>query len=415
MTDMAVQQRNRRQDPVSCRLCRLKKLKCSRQQPCSNCVARNVDCEFEPNHATTTARIQQDVQPSNADILSRLQRLEDMILRMNQNGPRTPDSFATRKDNEVSVPELNPIEETQQFDSQQLVGLEPHQPSVYTSFSASWVFETAPIEDLVRRAGLTEEPSGTTNQRRKILMPNYADARDLFDNYVKYIQYYHHIVHTPTLRSKVFENFYQRLAMQQPVDTDHAALLLSIFASVIYYLMKIDTRQSYALPLDKENLFFLFFRYTLDLTDHSRRVLPGSIEIVQTAIILIFLDYNLEGFTLRVRAMLAQALQTAKELGIHRVDSPASLKRRTDSTTIEAMIELEMKRRVWWHLVSTDWMTSFAGSSQEGTYIINPNQMRVFLPRNIDDDVIDRGELLKFPITSHGALDCVGPRPLRPM
>lgn len=37
----------RRQDPVSCSLCRSKKLKCSREAPCSNCRSRGLKCDLE--------------------------------------------------------------------------------------------------------------------------------------------------------------------------------------------------------------------------------------------------------------------------------------------------------------------------------------------------------------------------------
>lgn len=40
------EQRIRRQDPVSCSLCRSKKLRCSREAPCSNCRSRCVECDF---------------------------------------------------------------------------------------------------------------------------------------------------------------------------------------------------------------------------------------------------------------------------------------------------------------------------------------------------------------------------------
>lgn len=110
-----------------------------------------------------------------------------------------------------------------------------------------------------------------------------------------------------------------------------------------------------AVASDSEKVFLPWFRAALDLLDHSRRVLPGSLEIAQAAIILVFLDYNLEGFTSRARAILSQGLQTAKELALHRLDSPAAVRRREITPTIESMIETEMKRRVWWHLVSTDW------------------------------------------------------------
>lgn len=35
---------SRRQEPVSCQFCRTKKLKCSRESPCSNCISRNLEC-----------------------------------------------------------------------------------------------------------------------------------------------------------------------------------------------------------------------------------------------------------------------------------------------------------------------------------------------------------------------------------
>lgn len=95
----------RRQDPVSCRLCRVKKLKCNRQYPCSNCVTRGATCEFEPGQlgSTAIARTSQGPaegdEPSNATILAKLQRLEDLLLRSGQNAssvlPNTPDSSST--------------------------------------------------------------------------------------------------------------------------------------------------------------------------------------------------------------------------------------------------------------------------------------------------------------------------------
>lgn len=69
-----------RQDPVSCQLCRKKKLKCDRQQPCSNCRARGVSCE----HAIGQSSRRKETPPEsagNAAILARLQRLEDIVLR----------------------------------------------------------------------------------------------------------------------------------------------------------------------------------------------------------------------------------------------------------------------------------------------------------------------------------------------
>lgn len=123
----------RRQDPVSCRLCRLKKLKCNRLYPCSNCVARNAECEFDSNQTVTSTRIQQDAEPSNSAILSRLQRLEDMILRMNQNLPTTPESVTTSRKFDPDQPSQHfptPAEESHLIESHDLSNIGTRSPSL---------------------------------------------------------------------------------------------------------------------------------------------------------------------------------------------------------------------------------------------------------------------------------------------
>ena len=68
-----------RQDPVSCQFCRTKKLKCNRDQPCQNCLARGIECERKGS--LPAARSQHAHVPAdNTNILARLQRLEDIVL-----------------------------------------------------------------------------------------------------------------------------------------------------------------------------------------------------------------------------------------------------------------------------------------------------------------------------------------------
>lgn len=76
------QARRSRQNPVSCQLCRLKKLKCNRQQPCSNCSARGVGCQFATQNLTqTTTDSNRQACPAaeNAGFQARLERLEDAV------------------------------------------------------------------------------------------------------------------------------------------------------------------------------------------------------------------------------------------------------------------------------------------------------------------------------------------------
>lgn len=78
-----------RQDPVSCHLCRSRKLKCSRQQPCTNCIARGVSCVFGAR-PPTTAPAPPDTAFDTAAILARLQKLEEAVLASKQTKPPAP-------------------------------------------------------------------------------------------------------------------------------------------------------------------------------------------------------------------------------------------------------------------------------------------------------------------------------------
>lgn len=82
---ITMQQRHvRRQDPISCLLCRRRKLRCNRQQPCSNCVARNVPCEREGQLPLPVTPQSGGSHASDTTIMARLSRLEDLVIRMSE-------------------------------------------------------------------------------------------------------------------------------------------------------------------------------------------------------------------------------------------------------------------------------------------------------------------------------------------
>ena len=80
-----------RHRPVSCNLCRSRKLRCNRQFPCSNCTARGVDCQLYASKAPdlpSKSSKDEDFNRAEHDILSRLQRLEDIILSPRASAPQ---------------------------------------------------------------------------------------------------------------------------------------------------------------------------------------------------------------------------------------------------------------------------------------------------------------------------------------
>lgn len=87
--------RQPRQRPVSCHFCRVRKLRCSRVFPCSNCTSRGLPCpepqdpppgpsQFAGGTSGTSAAAETDKRTSpgdasDSDILARLERLEALL------------------------------------------------------------------------------------------------------------------------------------------------------------------------------------------------------------------------------------------------------------------------------------------------------------------------------------------------
>lgn len=64
-----------RQRPVSCRFCRSRKLRCSREAPCSNCVSRGIHCELE----NPTRPSPRTLSASEPELLERIRKLEELL------------------------------------------------------------------------------------------------------------------------------------------------------------------------------------------------------------------------------------------------------------------------------------------------------------------------------------------------
>ncbi|KAF5655433.1 hypothetical protein FHETE_11187, partial [Fusarium heterosporum] len=62
---------------LSCSSCRQRKLKCDRDEPCSNCVARNVSCQYAPWPRSRVAAQRRDSK--QPDLNDRVRHLEQLL------------------------------------------------------------------------------------------------------------------------------------------------------------------------------------------------------------------------------------------------------------------------------------------------------------------------------------------------
>lgn len=69
----------------SCVTCRRRKVRCDKRSPCSNCVKAGSDCLFPPPGRAP----RKSKRPPDAELLSRLRRLEGVIEHLSGNNPET--------------------------------------------------------------------------------------------------------------------------------------------------------------------------------------------------------------------------------------------------------------------------------------------------------------------------------------
>ncbi|KAK5057569.1 hypothetical protein LTR84_011569 [Exophiala bonariae] len=197
----------------------------------------------------------------------------------------------------------------------------------------------------------------------------------------------------------MMDDIYSHYQDPEQLVSGQLALLLAILASAAamyqYFVTEVQLEAS---ETDALHSSLFWTNSALEMLEISRRTSAGQIEDVQATILLSFLLYHLEGFSVRTRGLFSSALCAARELSLHKIDGPGI--RSSEFRAREDPVYLEVKRRIIWHVVATDWLLALSGGPQEGTYTMQTRHMLVNRPRNVDDDDITQDPSLDQPISS---------------
>lgn len=160
------------------------------------------------------------------------------------------------------------------------------------------------------------------------------------------------IIHVPATRALV-DDFYISLAKNSAMpDPAYAALILAIGAtSAFFYAEGSEAHSIFTSADDATQTAMSWFRSALAALEPSQPSAAssgGRLAEVQARAILAYLMYNFEGCSARFRFLHSCSLSAAKEISLHLIDSPTSEKD-------DGVPTREIKRRVWWHIVATDW------------------------------------------------------------
>ncbi|KAE8343570.1 hypothetical protein BDV24DRAFT_172593 [Aspergillus arachidicola] len=369
--------------PLSCISCREKKRRCDRNQPCSSCTQRHIQCEYAGQNkhnqfsggqgsviATDTDHIQRDPSPPAApgtsravptslnpdEVLYRLQKLEEAVFH-------------------------KPTEAA-------------HLPTAYPANNVCFT----PVNSHVRSSH-DETYLDTRSIARSL--PRIDEARELFSHFVVTIGPMFGVLHIPSTK-ELMEKTYQTMFEGQGVDTARLLLLLSVFAGSMLAWTPQLLEKLNATPTEAQAAFKVYTRLAISILDHPQPMEPSTTALAAMAT-LSHMAGNSDTYPYKLPLIRFRCFTMARAMQIHRLDTPKSREQR--ELKGYNPIELEVQRRIWWNMLASDWLNSFSGGPQEGAYFIQPKHMMVNYPTNTDDEFITpTGILQDRPLSQPSSL-----------
>ncbi|GKZ71107.1 hypothetical protein AnigIFM50267_006784 [Aspergillus niger] len=394
--------------PLSCRFCRAKKLRCDRTQPCANCVLRKVPCEYtgqgpsdtsdelrgahlsgnQPTAATVSTQQPAPTIPSTYsqttialhpnDISSRVTRLEEAVFdRIHV--PRDPPSIATATQGSNNT-------------NQSLItrGAQGSSNGCVTPLTL------LPLASAQRRIADLHDYMRDTNSLSRCLPP-WTQARQLLDHFNVVIQSTFGVFHIPSTRDLLEETYRGILEGEEPSPTV-LVLFFSIFAGAVLVATPELLQLLSATQAEAKAAFTTYVRLAICILDNPIQSVPPSTIALEAINALARVLLHADWYSHKAQALRVDAICMARSMQIHRLDTVQRREERKRSGY--NAIEVEVQRRAWWHLVSSDWISAFSQSPQEGTYLIHPKQMKVNHPSNIDDEFLTpTGPEHSFPLS----------------
>ncbi|KAB8275142.1 hypothetical protein BDV30DRAFT_225208 [Aspergillus minisclerotigenes] len=223
----------------------------------------------------------------------------------------------------------------------------------------------------------TDEPNNVKWRNLQSLLPDIHLARLLFEHYVQTADCLHREIHVPSTRA-LLEATYNELSGSITGLDETITFFLSIFASSAFYVCHSHSHSISDQLKDASKWHNTWKEAVILALLQPDTIRSSSLVSLQTILIMTYLIWDTEGQSSMFHTLRGIAHTKAIQMKIHRLDAH-------HPTEDDDVIVTELKRRLWWHLASTDWLVASVPGSQEGIYSINPKLMAVKYPLNIDD------------------------------
>ena len=336
-----------RQDPVSCQSCRKRKLKCDRKTPCSGCSTRHLECVYHNSYPRTPAARQSPPQHSS----------EQAVDHVTPSGPQSVPGTA---EPDASISSHAKDDSFETMDWLETIVMGHWIPSAVPPALRADIVCSEQTDALSGLGPMTFGERLNTAARNHITLrqnpndidlrsylPPKAEAFSLFRYYCDNLDFHFHAV-VPHHVEKQIEMIYERQSRHQPIDLNHTALLFSILASALHY--KLQPESSIPASAYSQAAVFLSGAALIQ----SNYMAYPTLEGLQATMIIV---QNLSSTCLppAVSALFVprSCISQAINMSLHLVDSPRMRHGRSSGNVQDGGVEL--RRRIWWSLVSNDW------------------------------------------------------------
>ncbi|KAI0198861.1 hypothetical protein F4808DRAFT_247205 [Astrocystis sublimbata] len=387
-----------RQLAVSCTNCRIKKLKCDRGQPCASCAVRGIPCTGQPSAAGATPNPSLGTNVSHRHhvdvaILSRLDNIEKALFSGTARQTTLPSTLVTAASTPSQSNQDTELQQTARF-----------LDSTYTNDAHSIAKRAEQLHIHVAAASSHPSLSAGVEKRELIgsaLLMTHAEALLFLRDFVENPFHMLPIIYEPSARSLI-DTLYADLDEGRPGDPTAAALILSIAStSASFFAQNLKPNDVFS-STDEAAQASVAWRQTALILLEDTHSSPKTFAECQARTIIAYAVYNSEGCSARFRFLHSCSVAVARDMSLHLIDSSNNAGNNTADLPTK-----EIKRRLWWHLASTDWLLGLIGGPLDGTYSIQPRHCNVRLPRNLNDnDLAQCDDNLTYPLNFPTQMSC---------
>ena len=226
-------------------------------------------------------------------------------------------------------------------------------------------------------------------------LPPRSETLRLFKIFRRTFNINFSICHEPSSLALIHD-IYDQLSLNETSTWSHLAFVFSVITLGLLY-DESRFRTGVIRPENAEQIG-IWRQVADECIDIAWRSHELSTITLQAICIILYVEVNMGGFTPKFHLYCGIGIAAARMLQLDRLDSPKAIASRRNIDTAD----LELRRRIWWWMCSSDWFLAYMASEQMYTYHIQPKHFRVRLPHNIElDEIGDQATIREHPWSTY--------------